>query len=79
MSYARINNISLMLYIPGTILLIMSSIIDKGCAVGWTLYYPLSGIISNSSISIEYLILSIHILGISSILGGINFIITIMT
>lgn len=79
MSYARINNIPSMPYLPGTILLLMSSIIEKGSAVGWTIYYPLSGIISNSSISIEYLILSIHILGISSIMGGINFIITIVT
>lgn len=79
MSHARVNNISLMLYLPGTVLLLMSSIIDKGSAVGWTIYYPLSGVVSSSSISIEYLIPSIHILGVSSIPGAINFIITIIT
>jgi cytochrome c oxidase subunit 1 len=42
---------------------------------GWTLYPPLS---EKGDISVDFLILSIHILGISSILGAINFIVTIL-
>jgi cytochrome c oxidase subunit I len=42
---------------------------------GWTLYPPLS---EKGDISVDFIILSIHILGISSILGAINFIVTIL-
>jgi cytochrome c oxidase subunit 1 len=42
---------------------------------GWTIYPPLS---TNADISIDFAILSLHILGISSILGAINFIVTIL-
>ena len=37
---------------------------------GWTIYPPLS---TKADISIDFAILSLHILGISSILGAINF------
>lgn len=42
---------------------------------GWTLYPPFS---AKADISIDFSILSLHILGISSILGAINFIVTIL-
>lgn len=46
-----------------------------GPGTGWTIYPPLS---SKADISIDFAILSLHILGISSILGAINFIVTIL-
>jgi len=46
-----------------------------GPGTGWTIYPPLS---TKADISIDFAILSLHILGISSILGAINFIVTIL-
>lgn len=45
-----------------------------GPGTGWTIYPPLS---EKSDISVDFTILSLHLLGISSILGAINFIVTI--
>ena len=49
--------------------------IEGGVNVGWTFYIPLS--IINSS-SIDLLFSSPHIAGLSSLLGSINFIVTIL-
>ncbi|MDX1949787.1 MAG: cytochrome c oxidase subunit I [Rickettsiales bacterium] len=46
-----------------------------GPGTGWTIYPPLS---NQADISIDFAILSLHILGISSILGAINFIVTVL-
>ncbi len=46
-----------------------------GPGTGWTIYPPLS---ATADISIDFAILSLHILGISSILGAINFIVTVL-
>ena len=45
-----------------------------GPGTGWTLYPPFS---AKADISVDFSILSLHLLGISSILGAINFIVTI--
>lgn len=47
-----------------------------GAGTGWTLYPPLSGIDSHSGGSVDLAILSLHVAGVSSLLGAINFIST---
>ena len=51
---------------------------EAGAGTGWTVYYPLSGIESHSGGSVDLAIFSLHVAGISSIMGAINFIVTIM-
>jgi heme/copper-type cytochrome/quinol oxidase subunit 1 len=41
------------------------------------MYVPLSGLEGHSSTSVDIMILTIHIIGISSLMGGINLICTI--
>jgi len=48
-----------------------------GSGTGWTGYPPLSGITSHSGGAVDSAISSLHLSGISSILGSINFITTI--
>lgn len=74
MSFPRLNNLSLFLMIPSILLLIFGTIVDFGAGLGWTLYPPLST--SDSSPSIDLTIFALHIAGISSLLGAINFICT---
>ena len=77
MAFPRMNNLSFWLLISSFILLIISIFIGEGPGTGWTLYPPLSQIISHPSAGVDLAIFSLHIAGISSIVGAINFIVTI--
>ena len=57
------------------IIITISSIITKGAGTGWTIYPPLS--IKEGNKGIDLMILGLHIAGISSLIGGINYITTI--
>ncbi len=53
---------------------ISSALVDVSAGTGWTVYPPLSDITSHSGASVDLAIFSLHLSGISSILGAINFI-----
>lgn len=78
MAFPRLNNISFWLLPPSLLLLIFSACIEGGAGTGWTLYPPLSGIQSHSGPSVDLAIFALHLSGISSLLGAMNFITTIM-
>ncbi len=77
MSFPRMNNISFWLLPPSLILLLISALIEGGAGTGWTVYPPLSGIQAHSGPSVDLAIFSLHLSGASSIMGSINFIVTI--
>jgi heme/copper-type cytochrome/quinol oxidase subunit 1 len=62
--------------IPALILVLGSFFIDTGSGTSWTLYPPLSSE-GHSSVSVDLLILGLHSAGIRSLLGRINFLVTI--
>nr|BBU67667.1 cytochrome oxidase subunit 1 [Polistes riparius] len=78
MAFPRMNNMSFWLLPPSLFLLIMSNMTKMGVGTGWTLYPPLSSNIGHNSPSVDLSIFSLHIAGISSIMGAINFIVTIL-
>ena len=78
MAFPRLNNISFWLLIPSIALFVFSSGIENGAGTGWTLYPPLSGIQSHSGPSVDLAIFGLHLSGISSLLGAMNFITTIL-
>nr|YP_009987545.1 cytochrome c oxidase subunit I [Ishiharodelphax matsuyamensis]QBZ38018.1 cytochrome c oxidase subunit I [Ishiharodelphax matsuyamensis] len=78
MAFPRMNNMSFWLLPPSLILLISSSLVGSGSGTGWTIYPPLSSVNSHSGPSVDLTIFSLHIAGVSSIMGAINFISTIM-
>jgi heme/copper-type cytochrome/quinol oxidase subunit 1 len=73
----RINNLSLMLLLFSTCFGAYSmfghSLSFNG---GWTLYPPLSLKAFNDTYSLDYLIFALHLAGFSSVLGSINFVLT---
>ena len=77
MAFPRLNNISLWLLIPSIVLFLFASGIENGAGTGWTIYPPLSGIQSHSGPSVDLVIFALHLSGISSLLGAMNFIVTI--
>lgn len=82
MAFPRMNNISFWLLPPAFALLTISLFVSGpaggvGFGGGWTIYPPLSSKAGHPGMAMDFLILSLHIAGASSLLGAINFITTI--
>jgi len=82
MAFPRMNNISFWLLPASFTLLLMSMFFEgapgmKGFGGGWVLYPPLSSNTGHPGPAMDFVILSLHIAGVSSLLGAINFITTI--
>jgi cytochrome c oxidase subunit 1 len=76
MALPRMNNWSFwILPFAGTLLMLSLFMPGGGPAGGWTIYPPLS---VQGGIGMDFTILTIHLLGMSSILGSINIISTIL-
>jgi cytochrome c oxidase subunit 1 len=76
MALPRLNAMRFWLLPSALFLLLGSFLIDGGSGTRWTLYPPLSTM-GHSGISVDMLILSLHLAGVRSILGRINFVATI--
>ncbi|MDH3689783.1 MAG: cytochrome c oxidase subunit I [Gammaproteobacteria bacterium] len=76
MALPRLNNWSFWI-LPFAFTLLLGSLFvpGGGPSAGWTLYAPLS---VQGGMSVDMTILSIHMLGISSVLGAINIVVTIL-
>jgi cytochrome c oxidase subunit 1 len=77
MAFPRMNNISFWLTLAGLIMLSLSALVGGGAGTGWTVYPPLANIEYHPGPSVDFAILSLHIAGAASIMGAINFIVTI--
>jgi cytochrome c oxidase subunit 1 len=78
MAFPRLNNISFWLLPPSLLLLLASSLVEVGAGTGWTVYPPLASIEAHSGASVDLAIFSLHLAGVASLLGAINFIVTII-
>ena len=75
MSFPRLNNLSFWLLPTSVFLILDSCFVDVGCGTSWTVYPPLRTL-GHPGRSVDLAIFSLHCAGLSSILGGINFICT---
>ena len=76
MAFPRLNNWSFWLLPPAALLLVASLFVPGGAAAaGWTLYPPLT---TQLGMGMDLTIFAVHILGMSSILGSINIITTLL-
>lgn len=79
MAFPRLNAFSYWL-IPIAGGLMLTGYFQGGMAnSGWTAYPPLSSKLYSPGIGQDYWILGLHLLGISSIMGAVNIIVTILT
>ncbi len=77
MAFPRLNALSYWLYLLGGVVLFLSFFAGQGAArSGWTSYVPLTTLHSPGH-GQDLWILSLHILSISSLVGAINFVVTI--
>jgi cytochrome c oxidase subunit I len=76
MAFGRLNNFSFWLLPFAASLLIISFFMPGGAAgVGWTMYAPLT---VQMGVGMDFMIFAIHLMGMSSIMGSINIITTIL-
>jgi cytochrome c oxidase subunit 1 len=76
LAFPKINLLSWYLYLVGGTF-VLYSFLTGGLDTGWTFYTPLSSVYSNSAVAPA--VLGIFINGFSSILTGLNFLVTIHT
>ena len=77
MAFPRLNALSYWLYVLGGAILYLSFLAKGGAASsGWTSYAPLSTLHSPGR-GEDLWILSLHVLTLSSLAGGVNFVVTI--
>jgi len=72
-SFPRVNNNRYWLLIGGLFNLTFSLFCGYGAGTSWTLYPPLS-VIGHIDQRVDLVIFALHLAGVSSILGGLNFI-----
>merc|ERR1712045_324503 len=78
MAFPRLNNIRFRFLIPALTLLILSGFVESGAGTGWTVYPPLSRNLAHAGPSVDCAIFSLHLARVSSILGSINFLVTMI-
>ena len=76
LAFPKINLLSWYLYVVGGTF-VLYSFLTGGLDTGWTFYTPLSSVYSNTAVAPA--VLGIFINGFSSILTGLNFLVTIHT
>jgi len=76
-AFPRMNNLSYWLMFPAVLMLLIGSIIEGGVRTRWTVYPPLSSF-RHGSASVDAAIFSLHLAGAASIMGGVNFITTVL-
>ena len=77
-AYPYLNNLSFWLTFAGAMLCNASLVIGDFAATGWLAYPPLSELYYSPGEGVDYYIWSLQIAGVGTLLGGINFIATIL-
>src|SRR5207247_7531425 len=79
MAFPRVNAVSFWMLVPAGLFMLVSLFLKSGsAAAGWTSYPPLTDRQFSPGPGIDLWILGLHLAGASSILGGINFLVTIL-
>lgn len=78
MAFPRLNNLSFWLVPFSFTLLVLSLFMGNGAGTGWTVYPPLSDSLYQGGHAVDLAILSLHLAGVSSLVGSINIISTVI-
>jgi len=77
-AFPRLNALSYWVYLFGAIYLNVSWFVGAAPNSSWVGYAPLTGTAYNPGLNADFWVLGLSILGVSSIMGGVNFITTII-
>ncbi|HEX7041735.1 MAG TPA: cbb3-type cytochrome c oxidase subunit I [Patescibacteria group bacterium] len=79
LAFPFLNTLGFWLYVAGAILINMFFVVGGDfAAAGWLSIAPLSELQFNPGIGVDYWIWSLQISGLGTLLGGINFVVTIL-
>ncbi|MBI3915017.1 MAG: cytochrome c oxidase subunit I [Chloroflexi bacterium] len=78
MAYPRMNALGVWLLILGGLFMNVSFFVGGAPAAGWFGYAPLTSISYSTTTGIDYWILGLQMLGVSSISAAVNFVVTIL-
>jgi cytochrome o ubiquinol oxidase subunit 1 len=78
-AFPRLNAASFWLFFAGMVLINISLIVGQFAATGWLAYPPLSELRYSPGVGVDYWIWSLQIAGVGTLLGGVNFLVTILT
>ncbi|QHG92731.1 cytochrome o ubiquinol oxidase subunit I [Coxiella endosymbiont of Amblyomma sculptum] len=77
-AFPYLNSFSFWMTFVGAMLCNVSLVVGDFAATGWLAYPPLSELYYSPTVGVDYFIWSLQISGIGSLLGGINFIATVL-
>jgi cytochrome c oxidase subunit I len=77
-AFPRLNSFAFWTFLAGAIILNMSWFFDLAPNQGWYGYAPLTELAWNPGRNVDFWILGLQILGVSSVAAGINFVTTIL-
>jgi len=77
-AYPYLNSLSFWMTFVGAMLTNVSLVVGSFAATGWLAYPPLSGIKYSPGVGVDYYIWALQIAGVGTLLGGVNFIATIV-
>ena len=77
MAFPRLNALSYWVYVASGIYLYSSFLIGRAPDAGWFNYVPYSGKVFNPGINIDVYALGMVLLGISTTVGSVNFVVTL--
>ena len=77
MAFPRLNNMSFWFLAMGFIFVVLGLFLGYGAGAGWTLYPPLDNI-QYFRVATNFSLFSLHRAGVSSLLGVIDFIATVL-
>lgn len=74
--FPRLNNLRFWLLPFSSVFILGSFLVETGAGTGWTIYPPLSRFLGHSSSRMDIVIFRLHLAGVRSIAGAINFLCT---
>lgn len=77
-AFPYLNSLSFWLFVVGALLINVSLVIGEFAQTGWLAYPPLSELAYSPTVGVDYYIWSLQISGLGTLIGGVNFIATIM-
>ena len=78
-AFPRLNALSFWLFLAGGLMLNSSWLLGQAPNAGWYNYAPINtGGVFNPGIGIDFYVLGLQIAGIGTLLGGVNFLVTIL-
>ncbi|MDT7835896.1 cytochrome o ubiquinol oxidase subunit I [Aquabacterium sp. OR-4] len=77
-AFPFLNNFSFWMTVGGAVLMMLSLFVGEFARTGWLAYPPLSGILADPGVGVDYYLWSLQVAGVGTTLSGINLIVTIV-